>query len=347
MAFERLKKFFSENPEFDTAIMASWDAAASPDANFSYYAGIEMDRGTLIARRGETPFLIANPLNYHFAQDRFAGEVVVFSRGGYKKTLEAALAGAKKIAMPKSSITASLAENVRRASKAEILDASAFFLRQRASKAPPEIVCARKAARIARRAFECFEAGRGEAELAANYSLQAALLGLGAEPSFKPIVAFDRNSRFPHAQSGALKLRQGSWVMVDWGARWKGYCSDHTRCFSARGKARANAARKEGIYATLKHVFSCMLDFLSPGMPAADAAAHYHSLLAKQGLPVPPHSLGHGIGLEVHEYPSFGLGSKDVLQKNSLLAIEPSYYCREYGVRFEETVLLERKARVL
>jgi len=337
---DRLRQFFKSNPRMDSLLIASWDASAATDPNFLYHTGLSIDRATFIAKRGSEPVLIVNPLNEELAKEKFKGELSVFKPGEYRELLSKHLRSCKSLAVDKSAITASLYENILKATRAKVFDASEAFALQRACKDEDEISATRRAAQIARKAFKelYFRPGRTELEL--QFELQALLLEYGAEPSFRPIIGFGKNSRFPHAESGHRKINRGEIMLVDWGAKWGNYCSDHTRCVfvGEPDYTQWNA------YCKLQDVFKEIISFLRPGMPVQKVAKQYHSLLEDAGLPLPPHGLGHGIGLEVHEYPSFAKISTDHLVENSTLAIEPACYFKTFGVRFEDTIFLKKRA---
>ena len=336
MAFERIRNFFKQMGSVDSMLLASWDVSSNPDANFYYYTGMSIDRATFVARRDSAPVLIVNQLNAELAKERFDGEVVVFKHGEYFSALKSQLKGCRRLAVPKSSITASLFEKVKKASRAQVIDATDAFYIQRAAKDEEEIDCIRHAARIAHRAFKDLYIRPGRTELELQRELSSLIYERGGEPSFKPIIAFGSNSRFPHAESGNRKLRRGEIVLIDWGARWRGYCSDHTRCISVGDTSREQA----DAYEKLQSIFTDLLKLIRPGARAKLISQQYARLLSEAGLPAPPHGLGHGIGLEVHEYPSFGENSKDLIIKHSVLAIEPAAYFKRFGVRFEDLVLV-------
>ncbi|VVC71708.1 Xaa-Pro dipeptidase [uncultured archaeon] len=133
-------------------------------------------------------------------------------------------------------------------------------------------------------------------------------------------------------------------MLVDFGAKVDGYCSDHTRCIFCGEPNR----KQEEAYEKLQETFKQILKEIKPGRKVAEISAKYREYLHCCALDFPSHSLGHGIGLEVHEYPSFADASGDVVREDSTLAIEPSTYYKEFGARFEETVLVTKNgARII
>ena len=119
------------------------------------------------------------------------------------------------------------------------------------------------------------------------------------------------------------------------------YNSDITRCFLL--------SREQGkTYNKLKRISASIIDQLPNLETGGELAKLTRALYKKEGLVHPPHSIGHGIGLEVHEKPSFFLKSKDSLV-GATFAIEPSVYFKgEYGLRHENVVYFDgKKATVL
>ena len=339
----RLKDFFWRTPEADSMLLASWDAASQVDANFQYYSGLTIDRATFIAKRDSEPVLLLSPLNAALAKAEFKGEISVFQPGEYRKLLSTHLTGCRKLAIAKSSITATLYDNVKKATKARIYDASNDFVLQRATKSAAEISLVKRACQIAHKAFKDLYVRPGKSEDELTHELSALLYELGAEPSFRPIIGFGSNSRFPHFDGTSRRLKRNEIILVDWGAKFKGYCSDHTRCVFFGSPPN----EQEKAYEKVEQIFDSLLPLIKPGISSKKLSQHYHKLLTDAELPLPPHGLGHGIGLDVHEYPSFTRNSKDEVTANSTLAIEPAAYFKDFGVRYEETIVVKRSAKVL
>lgn len=211
----------------------------------------------------------------------------------------------------------------------------------RAVKSAPEIAAIRRACRIADETFERIleqvRAGVTERELAARLELE--LAAHGAEgASFETIVAFGERSALPHARPGARELRHGDVVLFDFGAVADGYVSDITRTV-AFGEP---AAEMREVYALVLEAAAAAAGGIRAGMtgPEADALARDVIEAAGHGTRF-GHSLGHGIGLEVHEAPRLGRKSQDLLEAGMTVTIEPGVYLDGLGgVRIEDDAIV-------
>lgn len=339
----RLTNFFKLNPEIDTLVLASWDAAFSSDANFLYFSGCGIDRATLIAHRNQAPALLCNQMNYELAQEKFSGEVVRFEPDEYRKKLVSLLSHSKSIGISKGGVSASLYENLRKSTKARLSDVSDLLLLQRSIKEEKEIEAIRHACAISRKILTQLEVRAGKTEAQLYSELQSITYSLGAEPAFAPIILSGRNSKFPHGKSGSRRLQKGDILLVDWGAKWENYCSDFTRCVFVGEPNHA----EEKAYEKLHDVSTAILRFLRSGVSTKEVAKFAAERVAEAKLPAMPHNIGHGIGLDVHEFPSFAKKSGHKLRKGNVIAIEPAAYFKNFGVRFENTILLRKKAELL
>ncbi len=171
----------------------------------------------------------------------------------------------------------------------------------------------------------------------------------GSEISFKPIVAFGANSSVPHHESGNKKLEKG-FVLLDLGAKFENYCSDMTRTVFW-GKADKKQKKiykivKEAQEKAVSEINSKILrstqnDNKKILANEADKAAREY--IIKEGFETIPHSLGHGIGLEVHEHPFLSPKSKDILKEGMVFSIEPGIYIPDFGgVRIEDLFVFEK-----
>jgi Xaa-Pro aminopeptidase len=176
-----------------------------------------------------------------------------------------------------------------------------------------------------------------ERELAAELGHEMARLG-ATEPSFPIIVAEGANAAFPHAVPGDRRLREGSAVLIDWGATVDHYRSDLTRViFIRRIPPRFRrmylsvlAAQREGIAA------------IKPGVRMCDVDGKARRVLKRAGMGRQfSHGLGHGIGLDIHEAPRLSAREKEPLEAGMVVTVEPGVYLPGIGgIRIEDDVLV-------
>lgn len=160
------------------------------------------------------------------------------------------------------------------------------------------------------------------------------------EVAFDSIIASGPNGAKPHAGAGDRKLKKGDAVTLDIGCRIDGYCSDMTRTVFI---GRAPAEMRE-VYEIVLEAQRRGLEAVRPGARAAavDAAARDH--IAGHGFSRQfGHSLGHGVGLAVHERPVLAGQSRDTLAPGDVVTVEPGIYIPgRGGVRIEDMVLVTR-----
>jgi Xaa-Pro aminopeptidase len=213
------------------------------------------------------------------------------------------------------------------------------LLRQR--KDPGELACIRRAVTIAETALEFvvaeMRAGMTEFEVGARLERSLRELGSEAHP-FETIVASGERSALPHARCSARELRQGDLVIVDFGATSGGYCSDITRTFVI---GSASASQRD-VYEVVREANGSASALVRAGMRGRDADALARDYIERRGMgPEFGHSLGHGIGLEVHEGPRLAKSADAVLPEGSVVTIEPGVYREGWGgVRIEDDVFL-------
>lgn len=221
----------------------------------------------------------------------------------------------------------------------------------RARKDPKEITAIEHACKLGDETFSYIlrkiKLGVAEKELA--FEIEHFIKKAGAEVSFPPIVAFGKNSSVPHHQTSNQRLAsRGQFVLLDFGAKVDNYCSDITRTVFF-GKPNG---KQKLMYQTVMEAQARAIDFLNSSfiiyhskeqtVKASNVDKVARSYITKQGFPTIPHSLGHGIGLEVHESPCLSPNSKDKLSPGMVFSIEPGIYIPNFGgVRIEDLVVLE------
>ncbi len=185
--------------------------------------------------------------------------------------------------------------------------------------------------------------GMRERELALKIELAIRELSDGI--SFEPIVAAGENGANPHHAPGDRRLRKGDMVILDYGARWKGYCSDITRTI-ALGKPDGRLVE---IYEVVREAQENAFRAVGKGIKAGEVDRAARETIKKAGYGrYFIHRTGHGLGLDVHEEPYIGPEGNVLLENGMTFTIEPGIYIPGIGgVRIEDDVVVEGKGKRL
>lgn len=204
-----------------------------------------------------------------------------------------------------------------------------------------EVALIEVAARIATDALHAtlpqIRVGQRETEVAGL--LEKALRDAGSEGfPFPTIVASGPRSALPHARSSSRVVATGDFLLLDFGAVHEGYCSDITRTVVV---GPASAAQRE-VYEAVRCAQEKACVEVRAGMRGREADALARDFLKAAGLAEEfGHSLGHGIGLEVHEGPRLASSADAILPRDAVVTVEPGVYRAGWGgVRIEDDVLL-------
>lgn len=207
-----------------------------------------------------------------------------------------------------------------------------------------ELSCIAKACEIAEDAFNALlpeiKEGMTETEVAAL--LEYNMRRFGAQgTSFDTIVAFGAHAAVPHHETGATKLRFGDEVLIDFGCKVNGYCSDITRTFLFGDDGKHESFKKA--YQAVLTAHELVKEKLVSGMTGTEADAIARDYLKAEGYgELFTHSLGHGVGLNIHERPSLSFKGDKPLCDGMVFSDEPGVYkAGEYGIRIEDTVTLK------
>lgn len=209
----------------------------------------------------------------------------------------------------------------------------------RRTKDAIEVAAIRSAARIAaqalRQTLRYIKPGITENELAGMLDFQ--IRKLGATNGFETIVAFGPNASRPHHQPGKRKLKKKDTVLIDFGAKYKGYCCDITRCFVV---GRPTPFYKK-VYDVVQQAQTAALKMIKAGAEMVKVDAAPREVISKYDFPVYGYGTGHGFGLEIHEMPFLKVESRGELKAGDVLTIEPGIYIPgKLGVRIEDDVLV-------
>jgi Xaa-Pro aminopeptidase len=214
--------------------------------------------------------------------------------------------------------------------------------RLRVVKDPAEVAAIRQAAALAQEALaEVLPGVRvGETEYAIASRLEAALRSRGSEwHPFPTIVASGPRAALPHARTSARTVAAGEWLLLDFGAQVEGYCADLTRTVVVGARADE---RQRLIYGVVRQAQTRALEHLRSGMTGREADQLAREVIAQRGWGEAfGHSLGHGLGLEVHEAPRLSPTAEGVLPAGAVVTVEPGIYLPGWGgVRLEDDAYL-------
>jgi Xaa-Pro aminopeptidase len=179
----------------------------------------------------------------------------------------------------------------------------------------------------------------GVTEVEVAWRLERAMREMGADgPSFDTIVGSGPNGALPHHRAGERPIQRGEPIVIDMGAKYQGYCSDLTRTITIGPPDET--FRK--VYDIVLGAQLTAMSLVKPGIPGAEADGYARKVIEVAGYSENfGHSLGHGVGLAIHEYPGVGPTSQGILKEGMVFTIEPGIYRSGWGgVRIEDVVLL-------
>ena len=224
----------------------------------------------------------------------------------------------------------------------DVVEADGWVEGVRAVKDPEEIRRIGVSQELTDRAFDhiltVLRAGMRESEI--SLELEVFMRRNGSDGvAFPPIVASGPNSSSPHASVSERALQDGDFVVLDFGARVEGYCSDMTRTVVV---GRATDRHRE-IYDAVLAANLAGIAALRAGIPGREVDAAARAVIEAAGFGEHfGHGLGHGVGLEVHEAPGVGPRSAGELPVGAVVTVEPGIYIPEFGgVRIEDLAVLE------
>ncbi|ASI99873.1 M24 family metallopeptidase [Thermococcus celer] len=322
-------------------------ALISPGTNLYYLTGLTVheagERPTILAVNADGDYGLLAPSLYENVIGDFP---VTFWRDGenpYEKLAwilaELHLSGGRILV--EDTMRADWLINVMKLGPFEFHPLSSLVRELRMRKDAKEIERMKHAAKVVDRVFEELLSwdlvGMRERELALKMEMTIRELSDGI--SFPPIVASGENAANPHHEPGDRRLRRGDMVILDYGARWKGYCSDITRTI-AIGRPDE---RLVGIYETVKEAQERAYRTVREGIPAREIDRAARETIAEAGYGrYFTHRTGHGLGLDVHEEPYIGPDGEVVLGEGMTFTIEPGIYVPGLGgVRIEDDVAVQ------
>lgn len=215
---------------------------------------------------------------------------------------------------------------------------------QRAVKDAEEIKSIREALRLADEAFlytvSHIKVGMRETEVASI--IEGYMRKNGAfRTSFDTIAASGIRSALPHGTATVAEIKTGDFLVMDYGCVLDGYCSDITRTVVV---GIANEKQKE-IHDTVANALLAGQMALMPTAKCADVDKKARDIIIKAGYgEYFTHSLGHGVGIDIHEMPTLSPKSEKTLKPGNVVTVEPGIYIENFGgVRIEDMALITQK----
>lgn len=213
---------------------------------------------------------------------------------------------------------------------------------QRMIKTPLEIERIVKATEIAQKSFlelDILNNSNTEKEIA--FDLVRLMIENGADKeSFDTIVTSGSNSSLPHAIPQAKKLDNP--ILIDWGAVFKGYCSDNTRTM-------VYTEKQQEIWDIVAEAHDKAIKAIKPGLKCTEIDKVARDVIDDYGYGDKfIHSTGHSLGLDIHEAPGFSIRDETIIEEGMVITVEPGIYLEgDFGVRLEDTVAIHKKANVI
>jgi Xaa-Pro aminopeptidase/Xaa-Pro dipeptidase len=259
--------------------------------------------------------------------------------------------GGKKIGFEKDKITLSFYEKLTENSelKYRLVGFEGFLNKFRITKTEEEISIIKEAVRktdnIFKKIIEYIPQAKNELDIRrmiVNYIFEEG----GTGESFPAIVASGKHSAIPHYETSNYPVEKNTFLLIDMGMKYKGYCSDFTRTIAI------NRVDKEliNVYYIVKEAHLAAVEAVKAGVPVKEVDLAARRVIEKHGYgDFFIHSTGHGIGIDIHEPPRISKNSQEILEENTVFTIEPGIYLPgKGGVRLENIVVARKdKAEVL
>lgn len=237
-----------------------------------------------------------------------------------------------------------------------------FSKLKRIIKSNEEIELLKKAAKIGRNGFKQLakyirKNGFKQEESFLHFKAIEKMSHLGKyDLSFDPIIAINENAAKPHALPTSKKLKLNNLILVDAGVKYKRYCSDRTctsnadfEKFTFKREQKFRDKKHQKIYDLVYKAQLNAINKAKVGMKASQIDALTRDVINNAGYgKYFVHSTGHGVGLDIHEFPNINSKSDVIIEDNMVFTIEPGIYLpKEFGIRIEDTVVMEKGRAVI
>lgn len=225
------------------------------------------------------------------------------------------------------------------------ISAKTYINKQRAIKTPEEIFKIEQATNIAQQSFREINITQKHEQKTREdmvaFELNKFMIENGAEAeSFDTIVTSGANSSLPHAVPTKNPLTNP--LLIDWGAKYNGYCSDNTRTL-------VYTEKEHEIWDIVAEAHNKAISAIKPGVKCCEIDKVARDVISDYGFGDNfIHSTGHSVGLDIHESPSFSPKDETIIEKGMVITVEPGIYLEgEFGVRLEDTIAVDNIGRIL
>lgn len=278
-----------------------------------------------------------------FAVEQFKGSMAR-AAGRRLASLEA-----KRVAFDPADLTVQESSQLQSEFRGDFEPLTEFGAALRLLKSPEEIEAIRAASALAEGVLQdligTLDAGASERETAARFEYEFKRRGADGA-SFDTVCLFGRRSSLPHGMPSEKTLEHGDLVLLDFGCRRNGYCSDLTRTYAY---GTIPGVWFEDVYNAVLKAQQLALEVVRPGLRCRDLDAVARDVITEAGYgPQFGHGLGHGVGIEIHEQPRLNTESETILEPGMVVTIEPGIYLPgKGGVRIEDLVAVTETGRRL
>jgi Xaa-Pro aminopeptidase len=308
--------------------------------NVRYLTGFSGSNGLLLVTDDEAVFWTDSRYREQAAKEVAGAEVRIPATGNITAAASRRVARLKRVAVEADRVTLAAAGQLFDQRRSYVA-ARGWVERLRAVKDDNEVAAIRRSVQLASSVFDKavrqIKPGRCETQIAGH--LEFAMRAAGGEGvAFETIVASGWHAAHVHGRASAKTVSAGEFVILDYGVILGGYVSDMTRTIHV-GEV---STRDREVYRAVLEAQLAGIDAVAPGVAASQVDAAARSVLEKARLGEAfSHSTGHGLGLEIHEWPRLARRSRQRLETGNVITIEPGAYFPGWGgVRIEDVVLV-------
>ena len=314
------------------------------ESNRFYFTQFETSFGAVIISPEEKIFITDFRYETEAREKVSDFEIVISTYSQFYDKIKEALVklGAKTVGYEESMSVAEFGALKAALKEFKLKPADSLIEAKRAVKTEAELELIKTAQGIAelalKKAISRVKAGMTERELLADIDYEM-VVGGADKYAFETIVAFGPNSAQPHHHPGDKKLEKDELIIVDMGAKYKGYCSDMTRTFCLGDPGE----QLERVYEIVREAQEYAIKYIKAGMTCHDADALAREYIKANGYGDNfGHGFGHGVGIDIHEEPRVGQGTQTVLVPNMVITAEPGIYIPGLGgVRIEDMLVVK------